>query len=101
MIGRSFKILFVGWTESWQSFDLQNGHVVNANVIMRNNSRQQEERPMDLPMTLTMEQQFNMKVYEDQVKAMNVDQAQEFVLEIMRQLMIKDNVIRHLMKQAL
>jgi hypothetical protein len=56
---------------------------------------------MDLPLTLTMEQQFNMKVYEDQVKYMNADQAQEFLLEIMRQLMIKDNVIRHLMKKAL
>ncbi len=55
---------------------------------------------MDLPLTLTMEQQFNMKVYEDQVKHMSSDQAQEFLLEIMRQLMIKDNVIRHLMKQG-
>jgi hypothetical protein len=62
------------------------------------NSR--EEHLMDLPLTLTMEQQFNMKVYEDQVKYMNADQAQEFLLEIMRQLMIKDNVIRHLMKKA-
>jgi Phycobilisome degradation protein nblA len=56
---------------------------------------------MDLPLTLTMEQQFSMKVYEDQVKGMNADQAQEFLLEIMRQLMIKDNVIRHLLKKAL
>ncbi len=55
---------------------------------------------MDLPLTLTMEQQFNMKVYEDQEKSMSADQAQEFLLEIMRQLMIKDNVIRHLMKTA-
>ncbi len=55
---------------------------------------------MDFPLTLTMEQQFNMKVYEDQVKSMSADQAQEFLLEIMRQLMIKDNVIRHLMKTA-
>jgi Phycobilisome degradation protein nblA len=60
-----------------------------------------EERLMDLPLTLTMEQQFSMKVYEDQVKGMNADQAQEFLLEIMRQLMIKDNVIRHLLKKAL
>ena len=56
---------------------------------------------MDLPLTLTMEQQFNMKVYEDQVKGLSTDQAQDILLEIMRQLMIKDNVIRHLMKQAL
>jgi hypothetical protein len=56
---------------------------------------------MDLPLTLTMEQQFNMKVYEDQVKGLSSEQSQEFLLEIMRQLMIKDNVIRHLMKQSM
>lgn len=56
---------------------------------------------MDIPLSLTMEQQFNMKVYEDQVKNLSADQAQDFLLEIMRQLMIKDNVIRHLIKQGL
>lgn len=55
---------------------------------------------MDIPLTLTMEQQFNMKVYEDQVKNLSAEQAQDFLLEIMRQLMIKDNVIRHLIKQG-
>jgi hypothetical protein len=60
-----------------------------------------EELPMDLPLTLSMEQQFNMKVYEDQVRNLSSDQAQDFLLEIMRQLMIKDNVIRHLMKKAI
>jgi hypothetical protein len=56
---------------------------------------------MDLPLTLTMEQQFSMKVYEDQVKGLSSEQSQEFLLEIMRQLMIKDNVIRHLMKKSM
>jgi hypothetical protein len=56
---------------------------------------------MDLPLNLSVEQQFSMKVYEDQVKGLSSDQAQEFLLEIMRQLMIKDNVIRHLMKKAI
>jgi hypothetical protein len=55
---------------------------------------------MDLPLTLTIEQQFNMKVYEEQVKNLNAEQAQDFLIEVMRQLMIKDNVIRHLMKKG-
>lgn len=55
---------------------------------------------MDLPLSLSMEQQFNLRMYESQVKNLSADQAQEFLLEVMRQLMIKDNVIRHLMKQA-
>lgn len=50
---------------------------------------------------LTMEQQFNMKVYEDQVKNLSHDQAQDFLLELMRQIMIKDNVIRHLVKNGI
>lgn len=55
---------------------------------------------MDLPVKLSLEQQFNLKVYEDQVKNLNPQQAQEFLLEVLRQLMIKDNVIRHLLKSA-
>jgi Phycobilisome degradation protein nblA len=56
---------------------------------------------MDLPLTLSMEQEFNMKVYKDQVRNLSPDQAQDFLLETLHQLMIKDNVIRHLMKKGL
>ncbi len=55
---------------------------------------------IDLPLELTMEQQFNMKVYEEQVKRLSAEQAQEFLLDVMRQLMVKDNVIKHLIKQG-
>lgn len=54
---------------------------------------------MDLPLSLSMEQEFNLKAYESQVKSLSQDQAQELLLEVMRQLMIKENVVRHLMKQ--
>jgi hypothetical protein len=56
---------------------------------------------MELPLNLSLEQNFNLKVYEDQVKSLSQEQAQDYLLEVMRQLMIKDNVIRHLMKVAL
>jgi len=55
---------------------------------------------MDLPLDLSLEQQFQMKVYQEQVKDLSTEQAHAFLLEIMRQLMVKDNVIRHLMKQT-
>lgn len=55
---------------------------------------------MNLPLDLSLEQQFNLKMYQDQVKALSQEQAQEVLLEVVRQMMIKDNVIRHLMKQA-
>jgi hypothetical protein len=53
---------------------------------------------MNLPLELSMEQQFNLKMYEGQVKDLSSEQAQDFLLEVMRQLMIKENVIKHLMK---
>ncbi len=56
---------------------------------------------MGIPLELSLEQEFNLKVYEEQVKNLNPQQSQEFVLELLRQLMIKDNVIKHLMKEAL
>jgi Phycobilisome degradation protein nblA len=56
---------------------------------------------MDLPLTLNLEQQFNLKIYQDQIRHMSQDQAQEALLEVMRQIMIKDNVIRHLMKSGI
>jgi hypothetical protein len=52
-----------------------------------------------LPLDLTLEQQFNLKLYESQVRDLSGEQAQQFLLEVMRQLMIKENVIRHLMKE--
>jgi hypothetical protein len=55
---------------------------------------------MNLPLELSMEQQFHLKMYEGQVKDLSSEQAQNFLLEVMRQLMIKENVIKHLMKGA-
>jgi Phycobilisome degradation protein nblA len=48
-----------------------------------------------------MEQQFNLRMYEGQVKDLSSEQAQNFLLEVMRQLMIKENVIKHLMKDSM
>lgn len=56
---------------------------------------------MEFPVGLTLEQQFNLKAYEQQVKALSQEQAQEYLLEVMRQLMIKDNAIKHLIKKGI
>ncbi|QSJ18183.1 NblA/ycf18 family protein [Nostoc sp. UHCC 0702] len=55
---------------------------------------------MDIPTGLSLEQKFNLKVYEEQVKGLSHEQSQEFLLELLRQLMIKENVIKHLLKQV-
>ena len=55
---------------------------------------------MELQLELSLEQKFNLKLYEDQVKGLSREQAQEFLLEVLRQLMVKDNVIRSLLKNT-
>lgn len=55
---------------------------------------------MDFPMELSLEQKFNLKMYEEQVKSLTPEQSQEFLLEVLRQLMVKDNMLKHLMKQV-
>ena len=53
-----------------------------------------------LALELSLEQQFHLKKYEHQVTDLSQKQAQEFLVEAFRQLMIKDNAIRSLMKSA-
>jgi len=51
------------------------------------------------PGELSMEQQFTLQVLKDQVRGLTLDQAQTYVVEIMRQMMVKDNLVKHLLKQ--
>ncbi len=58
-----------------------------------------EERFMDMPTTsLSMEQQFKLQVLREEVKRLSQDQAQEYLLEVMRQNMVKENLLKHWMK---
>ncbi|MCC3408964.1 MAG: NblA/ycf18 family protein [Microcoleus sp. PH2017_10_PVI_O_A] len=55
---------------------------------------------MDMPATsLSMEQQFKLQVLREQVKSLSQDQAQEYLLEVMRQNMVKENLLKHWMKK--
>ena len=56
--------------------------------------------PMDLSAQLSMEQQFKLKVLQDQVQDLTKEQAQEYLLELFRQMMVKDNLVKHLLKNA-
>ncbi|MGB3299218.1 MAG: NblA/ycf18 family protein [Phormidesmis sp.] len=53
-----------------------------------------------MPGNLSMEQQFKLKVLTDQVQGLSLEQAQEYVIEVMRQMMVKDNLVKHLLKNA-
>lgn len=53
-----------------------------------------------MPGELTMEQQFQLTVLKEQVKNLTLEQAQNYVYELMRQSMIKNNLMVHLMKTS-
>jgi Phycobilisome degradation protein nblA len=55
---------------------------------------------MNFPTELTVEQQFRLQTLKEQVKSLNQEEAQTFLLEVMRQMMVKDNLVKHLLKQA-
>jgi hypothetical protein len=55
---------------------------------------------MNLPAQLTLEQQFKLQILKDQVEGLSREQAQEYLLEMFRQMMVKDNLVKHLMKNA-
>jgi Phycobilisome degradation protein nblA len=50
---------------------------------------------------LSLEQEFALMQYEKQVISVGQAQAQELLVEAFRQLMVKDNVIRLLMKSEM
>jgi hypothetical protein len=52
----------------------------------------------NLDLDLTLEQQFKIKLFEQSIKSMEPAEAQSLLLEASRLLMIKDNIIRGLMK---
>ena len=54
---------------------------------------------MDMSTTsLSMEQQFKLQVLREEVKRLSQDQAQEYLLEVMRQNMVKENLLNYWMK---
>jgi hypothetical protein len=55
---------------------------------------------MDAPGRLSIEQEFKLQVLKDQVKDLSREQAQEYLIEVFRQMMVKDNLMKHLIKNA-
>jgi Phycobilisome degradation protein nblA len=53
-----------------------------------------------LALELSLEQQFSLAKYAQQVQELSPDRTQKFLIEAFRQLMVKDNVIRVLAKSG-
>ncbi len=46
---------------------------------------------------LTLEQQFKLQVIQQQVRDLSLEQAQDYVVEMMRQMMVKDNLVKQML----
>ncbi|MEB3179025.1 MAG: NblA/ycf18 family protein [Nostocaceae cyanobacterium] len=55
---------------------------------------------MNFPTELTVEQQFRLQTMKQQVAGLTREQAQEYLLEVLRQMMVKDNLVKQLLKQS-
>jgi uncharacterized protein YaaW (UPF0174 family) len=55
---------------------------------------------MELPTQLTLEQEFKMQILREQVKNLSKEQAQEYLIEVLKQNMVKDNLFKHFLKKA-
>lgn len=53
-----------------------------------------------ISLDLTIEQQFQLRLMEEQVGTMNAEQTKDLLLQASKLLMLKDNVIRSLVKKA-
>lgn len=53
---------------------------------------------MNQPANLSLEQQFNLRSFESQVSHMSLEQAQDFLVQLYEQMLVKDSIYRHLLK---
>lgn len=53
---------------------------------------------MDQTIELTLEQEFNLRSFSDQVQLMSLEQAQEFLLFQRRQMMLQEKMYQQLLK---
>ncbi|MUG94993.1 phycobilisome degradation family protein [Scytonema sp. UIC 10036] len=54
---------------------------------------------MNQSMELSLEQQFNLRIFEDSVRQMSREQAQDFLIELHEHMMLKENMYKTLLKQ--
>lgn len=53
---------------------------------------------MSEPMELTLEQQFNIRSFETQVQHMSREQAQEFLMKLYEQMIVRENLYKSFIK---
>lgn len=54
---------------------------------------------MSQPVELSLEQQFSIRSFETQVQQMSREQAQEFLVKLYEQMLMRETMYRHFLKQ--
>lgn len=49
---------------------------------------------------LSLEQELELQIMKEQVKRLSLESAQEIIIEIMRQMIVRDNLVAHLLSTA-
>ncbi len=53
---------------------------------------------MSQPVELSLEQEFNLRSFADQVQHMSREQAQDFLVNLYKQMMLKETMYKHFLK---
>ena len=56
---------------------------------------------LNLNTSLSLEQEFKMRIFQESVETMNSQEARSLLLEASKLLMVKDNIIRELIRKEL
>jgi hypothetical protein len=56
---------------------------------------------MNISIALSFEQEFNLRVYKEQVKNLDLLTLQDMLLEVLRQSMVKENLLKGIIKDGI
>lgn len=57
--------------------------------------------PSEQPIELSLEQQFNLRAFEEQIKNISLEQAKVLLAELNRQLLVRETYFKYFIKQSL
>ena len=55
---------------------------------------------MNQPLALSLEQEFKLRTFADQVKSLSREQAQEYLLDLYELMMRKENMYKHFLNES-
>ena len=56
---------------------------------------------MDVSVGLSFEQEFSLKIYKEQVNRLDLPTTQDLLLEVLRQSMVKENLLKEIIKNGI